>query len=277
MLYRKYLVILIFATVWVSCNNTSPASPGEKTTIDSIQYSFHTISRELVCKEDTSELCLDVKIKEVKLKGGPSGKAVARIGAALEKAIIETDNSPGEVNNPEELAANITEEYKRISREMPDYSMPWSYNVQVDIFLNRQGLFGAEINTSSFTGGAHGNYFTFYYLYDIDNGQRIHIDDLLKDNAHSKLLSMADQQFRESRQLGQDADYNEMGYWFEDNVFTLPENFKYSEGGIEFRYNPYEIAPYSEGEIILLFPLSEVQELIKPKYQIAYDNKKEVL
>lgn len=268
MLYQKTLTIIILCGITASCQYGETSPEEEARSADTISYSFDLISRELPCEEKTEEPCLDIKIKKITLQDGPSAAALKEIESSIKKAVVDTDNSPGEVKDPEQLAENLLAEYKRITKEMPDYSMPWSYERNIDVFLNRQGLFGVELDAYSYTGGAHGNYFTFYYIYDTDNGKRIELHDLLIDGKLPQLLRMSEEQFRQSRGLNTEMDLNEAGYWFEENTFALPENFKYSGEGLEFRYNPYEIAPYSEGEITLIFPLSSVKGLIKAEYRV---------
>ena len=44
---------------------------------------------------------------------------------------------------------------------------------------------------------------------------------------------------------------------FEENQFTLPENIGLSADAIVLHYNPYEVASYADGSLILEIPLEK--------------------
>ena len=91
---------------------------------------------------------------------------------------------------------------------------------------------------------------------------------MVKEEALAELNRRAELQFRESRDIPTGMNYNDAGYWFEDNAFVLPENFKYDPFGLEFVYNTYEIAPYSEGMITIRFDMADIENLIRPEYRL---------
>ena len=49
---------------------------------------------------------------------------------------------------------------------------------------------------------------------------------------------------------------------FEGNTFILPSSMGFDEKHMLFTYNPYDIAPYSEGLIELKIPINEIQPFI---------------
>lgn len=53
---------------------------------------------------------------------------------------------------------------------------------------------------------------------------------------------------------------NENGFWFEDDVFVLPENVGFTKDSLIFHYNPYQIAPYNEGGITIKIPIREINK-----------------
>ncbi|MGB0176294.1 MAG: DUF3298 and DUF4163 domain-containing protein, partial [Owenweeksia sp.] len=235
---------------------------------DSLTYRFDTIHRELSCPQNDGELCLQVDIVTLELTGNASQKVLKTINDQLETAITQTDNSERPASSPEAVADNLVVEYQRILKEISDYKMPWEVDQSFEVTLNQDGLFGAALNSYSFTGGAHGNYFTFYYLYATETGKRIALADLLKDGALEALSARAEQKFRKSYDIPDKMGLNDAGYWFENNTFTLPDNFKYSPEGLEFLYNTYEVAAYSEGALTILFDMGEVENLIRPEYRL---------
>lgn len=257
-----------------SCQpNGSSGITDDGLTADSLIYRIDTISRELSCYENKEELCLQVDLQILKLTGNASETVLERINSQLETAVTETDNSEKPAKDAEAVADNLVEEYERLLKEMPDYKMPWEVSQSFEVSLNQDGMFGAVLNSYSFTGGAHGNYFFFYYLFATETGNRLVLKDFLKDGATAALTNRAEEKFRELYSVSENESLNDAGYWFENNVFALPDNFKYNAQGLEFIYNTYEIAPYSEGIITIRFDLPEIERFIRPEYRLISHEK----
>ncbi|MCB0300152.1 MAG: DUF3298 domain-containing protein, partial [Calditrichaeota bacterium] len=51
-------------------------------------------------------------------------------------------------------------------------------------------------------------------------------------------------------------------FFFENNRFELNDNFRIGDNGLEFLFNPYEIAPYAFGAMTLELPYSEIGDLL---------------
>mgnify|MGYP000082480331 CR=1 FL=1 len=267
-------LIPVFSAVLVllflfSCNNTGK-NPGnvEDSFTDSLAYEFDTISRTLSCNDEREEPCLDVQIIMLQVKGDAPEEVIEEINAQLERSAANADNSEAPALKPEALADNLVKEYQRILQEMPDYKMPWEMSQMYEVVLNENGLFGVMLSSYSFTGGAHGNYFYLHQLYEINSGKRLKITDLVKEEAMVQLRKMAERQFYEINNIGDSTSLSDAGYWFEENTFALPDNFSYSHQGLEFIYNTYEVASFSEGVIRIRFDLEEVNALIKPQYRL---------
>jgi hypothetical protein len=50
----------------------------------------------------------------------------------------------------------------------------------------------------------------------------------------------------------------EAGFTFDDNTFTLSQNFALTDKGISLHYNPYEVGPYVMGASDFVVPLDVV-------------------
>ncbi|NBP04909.1 MAG: DUF3298 domain-containing protein [Bacteroidetes bacterium] len=113
-----------------------------------------------------------------------------------------------------------------------------------------------------FTGGAHGFRVTIFTLVDIKSGNPV-------DNWHklftdsNAVLKIAENIFRKNKQIPESENINKS--WFWNGKFYLPNNFAYTEKGILFFYNVYEIAPYEQGDTELLLDYESLGKLlIKP-------------
>ena len=55
--------------------------------------------------------------------------------------------------------------------------------------------------------------------------------------------------------------------FIEKNQFYISPNFLFDIDGMTFIYQPYEIGPYSMGNIELKLSWNQLKEIIKPEYQ----------
>jgi hypothetical protein len=123
-----------------------------------------------------------------------------------------------------------------------------------------------ELTNYYFMGGAHGNYGTLYYNFDIRNGQVIEYENFVKDTTAFKAITQEQlTQYISNEPVYQENDLsiNDL-FWGDD--FYLPANFKLAKDSIAFIYNPYEAAPYVIGQIEFKVPYSAYGQSIHSKF-----------
>ena len=155
-------------------------------------------------------------------------------------------------------------EFVQEARELRGFITPWEITVDGKVIYQRASVVTVEIATYSYTGGAHPNYWTAYRNFDPRTGQRLSLQDVTTDMA--RIRALAEDEFRRSQNLGAREGLGQAGYWFADNIFTLPDNFAFTDKGLLFTYNPYEIASYAQGPIELLLPYTRSRGLLKEEY-----------
>ena len=113
----------------------------------------------------------------------------------------------------------------------------------------------------SYTGGAHGNYGTTAASYDLRTGRRLRYDDILLPSAAARLPALLAAAVRPLVGLGP-------GEALDKTLFVkampVTHNVFLTSGGVEFIYQPYEIASYAQGEVRVFVPLGQVRELLRP-------------
>ncbi len=112
----------------------------------------------------------------------------------------------------------------------------------------------------AYTGGAHGNGYSFYEYFLKENGSMVGLDHFTSDMG--VLLTVAEKYFREQQEVEPGASLNDAGFWFENDEFALNDNFYFSGDKIIFVYNSYEIAPYAAGVIDLEIPLADLEGVV---------------
>jgi hypothetical protein len=235
-IHIRFLFILgLFLT---SCGNQSEKSSAEE--IDSrsgkptIQH--QVIERTVDNCNTQSDTCTYASIKYPVFSGSDRDKELNEF--IFDSILNVTDTS--------ELRTSLDSFLLqwRKTYEMMNEAMPW---VKETAFIAsfEDSLLHIKQSHYLYSGGAHGNYGEFHSYFSwpdlkhlswtnfIDKNEKELIAELKKN--HAKAMSSK--------------SFNELidkGYIFEDSLY-VHNNFVIEKDSISFLYNPYEIAPYSEG------------------------------
>jgi hypothetical protein len=138
--------------------------------------------------------------------------------------------------------------------------LAWEYTEQMDIesLSGRWLVIGRLIDT--FTGGAHGMSQKTYYVVDREGPRALSWEELFTDPQSPELRRLILAGLRERSGLDEKASLSS-GAYFEDEP-AMTANFFLSRKGIGFHWNPYEIAPYSEGHIEVIIPWEKLEDLL---------------
>lgn len=133
----------------------------------------------------------------------------------------------------------------------------WFKHQDCRVILNRPGILTLRNAINDYTGGAHGMEIELWFSYDIQQGKRLALGDVIQDS--TQFLSIAERHFRKMENLSDTASYG-AEYFFDS--FALPENFGLTKDGLLFHYNPYEIKSYAEGGTTLIVPYGEIEDIL---------------
>ena len=125
-----------------------------------------------------------------------------------------------------------------------------NYTSSTSISYNKNGLVVAEDYNYVFSGGAHGNYSVSYRTFDKKIGKLISFYDFFDEDAYDSLLPLIEKEIK-SRDI----------FTFDDSIFVT-ENVYFTEKGIMFVYNPYEISSYAQGIISVFLSYEKIPKNI---------------
>lgn len=158
--------------------------------------------------------------------------------------------------------------YRGILAEEPDSNLGESWNnyysgVAMDVIFNDNNWLVMEMSGSEYTGGAHGNYGVSYMNIDMQQKRVWKMEDVMTVDSN-KLNLLLDAEARRYFAIAATES-------FEDRLLTdkvIPNgNICITPTGINFVYNPYEIASYADGIITLFLPYSQLKDLLKPEFK----------
>ncbi len=171
----------------------------------------------------------------------------------------------------EEIRQKIAENYqeafnrdfaeaKEFFESTKDYS-PMSHSSDISLVYNikakNKNIITIEDLSSIYTGGAHGTENLHYYNFDLKSKNKINLTTLFKNTEQVKkeLYSILKEQYKKDKSLT----------FFSSNYknFRLPEDFYFTNKGIAFVYQPYEIGPYSQGSKSLVLDWNQAKPLFK--------------
>lgn len=139
-----------------------------------------------------------------------------------------------------------------------------SYEELVDgsVTYQEDDIICYRLNVSSYTGGAHGFTDVELGVFSVSRLEGLELADVFNYNN----LQTVNQLIRETLVKNYDCesldDLAQNGLFFSPEEIEATENFQVDENGITWIYDPYEIAPYSTGEVSVCLPWSVVIDLI---------------
>ncbi|MFN4299046.1 MAG: DUF3298 domain-containing protein [Thermaurantimonas sp.] len=246
----------------ISCQYEDGSSGFSNQNIDSIQYSIKNREKQIGdCSSDLSP-CMTIKIQTLDIKSGVSDKVAVNIELDIEKEILYHEgDETSTAKNLDELVDILIEEYRNLLKEFPDYDLPWETTYTLNVLYNKNGLLSIDMYSYTFRGGAHGIETSKILNYNLYNGNRLKLDSVLIVN--DNLVKICEKYFRKAKGIGDNVSYENTIYFIADNEFFIPDNFTITDTKIKFFYNPYEIAPYSEGIVDFEVDLQAIRPFIK--------------
>ena len=172
---------------------------------------------------------------------------------------------PEEVNNYKELTASFLSSFKSNKKDMKtdfpnDSVISWETSATAKEVYKSAKTINISVDYYGFTGGAHGYGGINSLIIDVQTGKLIPSDKIF--NNLKKVKELVEAKFRQNQELSKTISLTEVGYFFDKDVFVLPNTILYSKNGLIFHYNQYEAASYAQGPIEFEIPYSEIEKYL---------------
>ncbi|MGB3464439.1 MAG: DUF3298 and DUF4163 domain-containing protein [Cyclobacteriaceae bacterium] len=177
-------------------------------------------------------------------------------------SVISEEKSPN--ISVEKMTELIISDYNDYVEEYDDSTEKWDIDVSVVTTYQKGNLVSLSFSSEYYTGGAHPNSSIEYKILDIKKKQLLGLEDIVSDR--KKLTATAEKLFRKQKNLTQNINLQEEGYFFENGKFTINENIGLNQNGLVIYFNSYEIAPYAMGPSAVFIPFYEIKEILKISY-----------
>jgi hypothetical protein len=151
--------------------------------------------------------------------------------------------------------------YVKFKSQFPEAPGCWEIELKGDTVMISPKIIQYQLDHYAFLGGAHGNSFRSYYVFDQQTGKEIKSNFFVSDTL--ALLKKAEMAFRKTENLADTTKLENAGYFLSNHKFFIPANYAFTREGVFFYYNPYEIAAYARGAITFTIPYSELEGIVK--------------
>ncbi len=142
-----------------------------------------------------------------------------------------------------------------------EFQFTYSFETDFSVAYNSKNFISIVLNHYQYTGGAHGNYYAVGYNFNLADGQLISLKDLIKDDSFDLLSLECEEVILNEYKSNSLFDAG----LFENEINILPDqDFYITPDALVLQFDPYEIAPYSMGEITAEIPFERIKDLLKP-------------
>jgi hypothetical protein len=151
------------------------------------------------------------------------------------------------------LADDFVADFNSFATENPEFGFGWYYDTNVSVLIASDTLVSLQVDTETFTGGAHGSYTTRFVNVEPMTGTSFLLGALLKDGYEDELSRLAYEDYTRQR------DTDSVDPSANEGQFELNDNYGFRKEGIVFFFNAYELGSYAEGPTEILIPYEELR------------------
>ncbi|SFU15155.1 protein of unknown function [Algoriphagus locisalis] len=247
----KYLLI-ISVFLCVACSK--PAEVEEQIAED---ISFST-------KTFTSERCIDDNCAKVELSWpiAENVPAASTINEEIGRQLLAYFQQDKTYDNLDSAANDYLDSYEEFKIDFPDAPGGWAIEVKVEKSYESDSTLSFKFSGYDFSGGAHPNSSVYYMNFDKQTGEYLSVDRVVLDQG--EMLELAEAAFRKYHDVEEGVELKDDGRFFlPESGFFLPNAIGYEGDTLHLTYIPYEIGPYAMGYTELVFPIQEVNDLVR--------------
>jgi hypothetical protein len=243
---KSNLFLCLIALFIFACKSdpksTPPANPisnaGNVMSIQSVKFSKS--------EGDCAKVCAKISVSYPEIKGGNSDFQMAVqewvLAWVRDNAVITEENKPKRMTL-EESANSFISNFQTELKERPQYIQGFEVDSQDTILCKTDKVVCLSMNTYSFQGGAHPNHQSTIANFDPNTGGPIFVNKIIKNEAAILKLITPKYIAQKSEESGE-----KFKIMTENGKLTFPLNWGYTEKGILFHYNTYEVGPYAIGD-----------------------------
>lgn len=267
------IILIGIGLALVGCSNPALDPSLERSEMDTVRFELRDVSKKIgSCADPSGQFCATISLSHLDVDHAPDGTSSfldSLIGYYRKTSFANQESYA----NQNALIDSFLKEYQTITEEFPDYSTGWEYKATSRSTYNKNGLLGLSFSEYRYSGGAHGLYTMHFVLADLLLQKTLTWRNLVDPRFHDNFIYTAEMKFKRMHEIPDSASLVANGFWFGNDVFTLPNNVRIDQTGMIFFWNAMEIKDYASGSDELLFTWDEMKPFLFPDYAfLAHEN-----
>ncbi len=253
-------IFFLLSLVIISCEEKKPSEQNTEKLPDIMIKEVFASSQD--CLPD-SITCTYVRIEYPTFTDSSKSQLNALVNNKLKAIAADYVSEEATKGTLEHIAQSFIQDFEIFNRDYPTYQVGWYINMKAEITYESLQIISFRIDAESFTGGAHPNSSTTYFVVDIISNRILQTTDIIADT--TKFKELLEVSFRQSKSMDENESYADIGYFIDDDNFLLNDNIGLTDDEVIVHFNPYEIAPYSEGSTTIEVKKEKLGNLLKVK------------
>ncbi|HEX8059785.1 MAG TPA: DUF4163 domain-containing protein, partial [Cyclobacteriaceae bacterium] len=231
----------------------------EKPVVDFVMQDFKAESAPN-CREDSACATFQVQYPEFLGVDTTVGKSIAnRVVNHFSNAIaVDASAQPGSL---QQLGNDFVKDFKDFTSEEPGYDLGWYFRGQVTVLISSDTLISLQVDSETFTGGAHANYSTNFVNIEPKNGTEFLLDQMLRPGYRDDLNRLAAEELERQLQLNQTDSLESTG--FDDGTFEFNNNYGFRKEGIVFYFDVSEFGSPVDDPVEIIIPYEKLRGWMK--------------
>lgn len=252
---QQFITCMIALPLLVACGNQTTEGTSATVAKDSITYTVDSVGvRKGYASGDTAEASIVYPMITTQSALADTLRHYIQQnfrGAATAKAGLDS----------------FIHEYESFAKEMEGVGPAhgWAYQSKTNLLPVYKDLYTLSSFTYEYSGGAHGNYGTSLIVFN-KQGMKLTWNDILLPNGEQTLQPLLQKAIALHLQLPANSAVSALGLLIDGNTIPLSGSFALTDKGLRLIYTPYEIAPYSSGEIDITIPYNDISNVLKKEY-----------
>lgn len=243
---RMRLIYFFLIVTVISCHEkNSPESAKE--ILPSIVVK-EIINSSQNCNPDSASCCYS-KMEYPEFTDSTKSKLNDLINQKIEAIASEYVSEDALGGTLEHIAQLFIYDYESFIVDFPEYNFGWYLIVKAEIIYETDRIISLSIYHEAFTGGAHPNSGTSYFVIDVSTNKELATTDIISDMVQFKKL--LEEEFRKVKSMNDNQSFADVGFYLNEDDFLINNNIGITPESVIVHFNPYEIAPYSEGATTL--------------------------
>lgn len=184
------------------------------------------------------------------------------------RKLLEIPNAPSWIAGIKADAKRYLNAYKTEITSLKDdedrLSASSNYSKTQHLYMQYNGGGFAIVKHlfDGYSGGAHNNYATTFYCFDVKNQKQLALTDVINIDSVS-LQKLVEKNFRVQYKVKPGEALTTQLF---DDHLAANKNFFFDANGIAFLYNPYEVASFAQGQLVVSVPYKDLKKYLNPAF-----------